>query len=96
MVSDGAARLLAFGPLAQTLERHRSRFNARFAVAQRLDRRLDPVAFSDFLVAAVAPVVRAIADPDAVDDVAEGLYDVALEVVAAELPRRYPAVLVAW
>ena len=38
------------GPLAQALSQGRERFNARFAQARRMNRRLEPADFSKVLV----------------------------------------------
>ena len=92
---------LIAGPLAEALERGRERFNARFALAKRLDRNLEPAAFAEHLRLRVAPIVDAVsaALPGKVDTVAEALYDLSLELFSHDClgpTSRSPAMGEVW
>ena len=78
---------LIAGPLAEALARGRDRFNARFVRAARRSGRVEGAAFAAILADFVAPVVAAAhaARPERTDAVAEGLYDVALSLLAQDL-----------
>jgi hypothetical protein len=78
---------LSPGPLAEALERRRERFNARFVLARRASRRLDPDAFAGHLIRVVDPLVRAVAAaaPDRVDAAMEALFDLSLELLGGEV-----------
>lgn len=85
------------------LERKREHLNARFAHVRRTNRGLDSEMFVEFLKVCVEPtVVAAVAaeQPEAcVDRLTVALYDVALELVAAELAGpsgRYPVISRLW
>ena len=86
------------GPLAGALAARRERFNALFAYRHRTSPDLDAGAFADFLSGCVAPSVAAVATaaPESVQEVADALYELALELVARDLPRRCPAIAAAW
>jgi hypothetical protein len=86
------------GPLAEALEAGRERFNALFLQARRAAPNLEPAAFSEFLREAVAPVVErvAAAEPGAVRDVVDELYDLSLEIVGRDLPARCPVLVQSW
>lgn len=92
---------LIVGALAQALERGRERFNARFALAKRLDRNLDPGAFSAHLRTCLAPIADAVsaARPERVEAVADGLFDLSLELFSHDClgpASRNPAVAEVW
>jgi hypothetical protein len=74
---------LIAGPLAEALAKGRERYNARFAQARRMNRRLEPADFSRVLTDLVAPLVEAVArvDPAAVEPTVEALFDVSLELL---------------
>lgn len=87
--------------LAEALARQRERCNARFAFTRRLNRRLDPDEFKRILRERVDPVVQAIqqAEAAAVDQAAAALYDLSLELLAADClgkSARYPLVDQVW
>jgi len=87
--------------LADALARHRERYNARFAFARRLNRRLDPEVFSRILRERVDPVIRAIheTEPAAVEPATAALYDLSLELLSADClgpSSRYPLVDEVW
>jgi hypothetical protein len=89
------------GPFAGALERGRERFNARFALAQRLDRNLEAAAFAAHLRTRVAPLVDAVsaAQPKSVDAVTEALYDLSLELFSHDClgpAPRFPSVGEVW
>ena len=89
------------GPLAEALERGRKLYNAKFALARRMNRRLDPDKFSRHMISAVDPIVRSAArvNPGLVDGVVEALFDLSLELVAREYlgpGARYPLMDAAW
>ena len=89
------------GPLARALERGRDRYNGRFAYARRLNRRLDPEAFSDFLVRTIEPLARVVSEaaPDRVEPVVEALFDTALELFGRDAlgpAARRPEVALIW
>ena len=92
---------LVTGPLAEALEKGRGRFNARFDLARRLDRDLDPTAFSEHLRLVVDPIARAVAvvQPDRAGATAEALFDLSLELFAKDCLgplARKPAAGQAW
>lgn len=89
------------GPFAEVLARGRDEFNARFAYARRLNRRLTPEAFMDHLVSVVAPIVNKAAEKEKadLDELGRVLYDLSLELFAQGCfgeTRRYPLVAFAW
>jgi hypothetical protein len=75
------------GPLAQSLDRRRDAFNARFAAAQKGGARIDGPAFLRHLAEVVDPIVRAVAAlfPEKTDATVAALYDQSLDLFAANL-----------
>lgn len=93
--------MLKPGPLATALEKDRDRYNARFALARRRNRSLDPDDFARILIETVDPLVRAAAKeaPDCAEAVAEALYDLSLDLLVKDClgPKpRFPAVAEVW
>jgi hypothetical protein len=86
------------GPLARALEAGRARYNALFAQARHATPTLDAAAFAEQLRLTVAPVVDRVAGavPDRVEEVAGVLYELALDLTAKELWRRYPVLAEGW
>ena len=89
------------GPFAQILEANRSRFNARFAEARRIQPRLDPLIFAECLRSTVAQVVEAVhhVRPEKAAEAAEVLYDLSLDLLGQEFlgpNSRYPFIVEGW
>ncbi|MBM2849378.1 MAG: hypothetical protein HW418_2320 [Anaerolineales bacterium] len=92
---------LVTGPFAQILEANRSRFNARFAEARRIQPRLDPLIFAECLRSTVAQVVEAVhhVRPEKAAEAAEVLYDLSLDLLGQEFlgpNSRYPFIVEGW
>lgn len=89
------------GPLAESLEKGRDGFNARFAYYRRLNRKINPKEFGDVIRFRLDPIVRAVAEADrsAVEKTVEDLYGLALELMGHDClgagPRYYQVDL-AW
>ncbi len=89
------------GALADALERGRERFNARFAYARRLNRRLNPDSFAYLLADYVKPAVDAVSRvaPDRVDAVTESLFSASLNLLIRDLlgrASRHPEIDATW
>jgi hypothetical protein len=89
------------GAFAQFLKANRERCNAKFASARHFTPTLNGDVFSEHLVATVAPIVEAVAQaqPSAVNDVAEWLYDLSLDLLEQEFigsHSRYPFIGEGW
>jgi hypothetical protein len=90
------------GPLARSLERHRAALNAKFAAAHSwAGGRIDGPAFLSHLAEIVAPIVGAVGElaSDRTDAVTVALYDVSLELFAANIfgpDSASPAYVDAW
>jgi hypothetical protein len=89
------------GPFAQILEANRSRFNARFAEARRIQPGLDPLIFAECLRSTVAQVVEAVhhVRPEKAAEAAEVLYDLSLDLLGQEFlgpNSRYPFIVEGW
>jgi hypothetical protein len=94
-------RLTAGSALARVLASNRPRYNAAFAGARRGHPRLDQAAFEAFLCGPLNRIATALAvrRPDRVAPVVDVLFDVGIELLAANLlgpDTRYPAVAKAW
>lgn len=92
---------LVTGPFAQILEANRSRFNARFAEARRIQPGLDPLIFAECLRSTVAQVVEAVhhVRPEKAAEAAEVLYDLSLDLLGQEFlgpNSRYPFIVEGW
>jgi hypothetical protein len=92
---------LAPGPLADALKRGREPYNARFAQARRLSRKLNPEDLAWCLAHLADPIARAVhsVDPARVDSVVEALYDLAVDLLAKDAlgpASRHPAINRAW
>jgi hypothetical protein len=89
---------LITGPLAAALEAGRPRFNALFAQARHASPALDAGAFAAHLREVVAPVVERVAGAAAgrAGAVAEALYELSLDLLAAELFARCAVLCEGW
>jgi hypothetical protein len=89
---------LITGALARALEAGRPRYNALFAQARHATPALDAVAFAEQLRVTVAPVVDRVAGiaPERTEEVAAVLFELALDLTAKDLWRRYPVLAEGW
>ncbi len=89
------------GPLADSLQRGRSSFNARFMAASKADAPIDGEAFQQHLAVTLDPIVRSVASefPERTDAVTGVLFDLSLDLFNKSLlgpASRYPAIQAGW
>lgn len=86
------------GAFARFLEKNRDRLNAKAGALRLAGKSLDGEAFGIYLRECVSPAVEAVEALDAArtDRVAESLFDLGAEIVAADLIARTPVIAEAW